>query len=304
LLNNNQQNLTEDYGSLILKYFSLTKPRIIVLLSLTGVIAYLLPNPIDITPLSIIGFIFMGYTTSGGAMAINNYIDRDIDSIMNRTKNRPSVNEINPAWKIIVFGSSLILIGLAIGYFVFNFYTFLILLFAILFYLFGYSLFLKRNSILSTIIGGIISPAPVWVGYSAALGVVPLEGWLLGLIVFFWTPSHTWAMSAKNLDDYTNAKIPMLPVLYGMKTTGLATLIGGIITIIFGYFVYISYYFSETILGYTFLTISGIVTLYFLYTLVDFWLRPSVKTATITFRYGHTLWLVAIFIAVLIYNYN
>ena len=142
-------------------YFSLTKPKIVILLSLTGIIAYIIANN-GVPNLNIfIAGLIVGYAAPGGAMAINSYIDRDIDRLMNRTNKRASVNPenlIDPPEKIVVFGSALVVLSLFIAFIFFNLLTVLLLLFGVIFYIIGYSMILKRYTVWNTIIGGLASP--------------------------------------------------------------------------------------------------------------------------------------------------
>ena len=221
----------------MLSYLTLTKPRIVLLLTITGIGGFFVPDPSmnGVSILDLLVFVYIGYASAGGAMTINNVIDRDIDILMERTKTRPTVGEdALKAKNVLMFGTGLAASGVIIASLYFNALTAIFLLWGILFYLFGYSLFLKRKSILNTILGGLASPAPVWVGYAARLGEIPIEGWLLGGLVFLWTPSHTWALSTKYLDDYKAANIPMLPVKLGIEKTGLITFYSGMFVIAYG----------------------------------------------------------------------
>ena len=157
-------------------YFGLTKPKIVILLSLTGIIAYIMANNIILTPEIILAGLFVGYASSGGAMAINSYIDRDIDRLMNRTNKRASVNPenlINPPEKIIVFGSTLVILSLFVANIAFNLLTAMLVFFGVIFYIIGYSMILKRYTVWNTIFGGLASPVPVLVGFAAALNTIP-----------------------------------------------------------------------------------------------------------------------------------
>ena len=281
-------------------YISLTKPKIIMLLSVTGIVAYLIPKHPGIGIFDILTFFIMGYFASGGAMAINNYIDRDIDQIMDRTADRASLHRVG-ATKTLIYGIVLVVLSVTIAFIRFNLVTAMFLLFADLFYIFLYSMWLKRTSVWSTILGGVISPTPVWIGYTSELGYLPLEGLLLGLLVFIWTPSHTFAMSGKNVEDYKNAGIPMFPVVWGMRQTAAATLAGSIITVIYAYVLYYMY-FSRTAVVVSSIYLI-VITTYFLYTSVKFFQEPTVKNATISFRGGHTVFLAGFYILVLIQNY-
>jgi len=271
-----------------------------MLLSVTGIVAYLIPHHPGTTFLDVLVFFFIGFCASGGAMTINNYIDRDIDQLMERTSDRASLHNIGPT-RTLIFGIVLVFLAVTVAYLKYNLITALFLLAADLFYIFLYSMWLKRTSVWSTIIGGIISPTPVWVGYTSELGYLPLEGLLLGLLVFIWTPSHTFAMSAKNVDDYTNAEIPMFPVVWGMKTTALGTLIGGIITVLYAVWMYYTFFLPR----YYFITaiFLGLISIYFTYTNIKFYLNPTVRNATISFRGGHTIFLAGYYTLILIQNY-
>ncbi|MHA2248980.1 MAG: heme o synthase, partial [Candidatus Kariarchaeaceae archaeon] len=255
-------------------YISLTKPRIIVLLTITGIGGYFIPQPNlnGVNFLDLLIFVFIGYASAGGSMTINAYIDRDIDILMKRTETRPSVgpNAINPPEKILVVGGTLVASGIIIGFLYFSWLTALFLAWGSLFYLFGYSLFLKRKSILNTILGGLASPAPVWAGYAARTGDITLEGWLLGALVFIWTPSHTWALSTKHMDDYAAVNIPMLPVKLGIEKTAKITFAFGLAVIAYG--TWLAYWLSDSI-WIIFITILPSLLLF--YGLWIFFKRPS-----------------------------
>ncbi len=210
------------------EFVQLMKPRIIVLLATTGVIPYLLAGGNGLV--NSIVFIVIGFMSAGGAMALNSVIDKDIDVLMERTKNRASVKGLFSDRQIV--GMAVILMALAVvsAYFVFNWLAAAFVAYGALFYILGYSLYLKRKNVLNTLIGGLASPAPVLVGYAAALGEIPEFGWFVALLVFIWTPSHTWAMSAYYVDDYTKAGVPMLPVVYGLDLTAKATFVFMLIT--------------------------------------------------------------------------
>lgn len=288
LYNNNLKALIEVQFVSVLEYISLTKPRIIVLLMITGIVGFFVPEPNmhGVRFLDLLVFIFIGYAAAGGAMTVNSYIDRDIDALMERTKNRPTLGDdaITGA-KVLLFGGGFAALGIIIGWLYFNALTGLFLAWGVIFYLTGYSLLLKRKSILNTIIGGLASPTPVWVGYAARINHIPLEGWLLGSIVLIWTPSHTWALSTKHLDDYIAAGIPMLPAKIGMEKTGLLTMIMGIVTMLYG--TYLTYYFYDHPIIFVAMIIPDLI---FLYGLWMFYSKPSKQTANQCFKL-HNVWL-------------
>lgn len=287
-----------------MKYLSLTKPRIILLLTITGIIAYLIPSLEDIKILDIIIFTIAGYMTSGGAMTINHFIDRDIDLLMERTKNRPTVGEnAISSSKLLSFGGGLAIGGTAIAFFYFGKFTAIMLAWGILSYIIGYSMILKRKSVLNTILGGIASPAPVWAGFAARYELlnktgdflgVPIEGWLLGAIVFIWTPSHTWALSSKHVEDYKAAKIPMVPVKYGLPFTAKLTLIWASVVMILTTGI-IYFWFSSNVMVILFMILPHA----FLFrSLWIFYKSADTDTANKCFKM-HNYWLAVIFAMVL-----
>jgi protoheme IX farnesyltransferase len=281
-----------DFRLFLKDYLSLTKPRIIVLLTITGIGGFFVPQPNmnGVTILDLLVFVFVGYASAGGAMTINNFIDRDIDILMDRTKDRSSVREegLEPS-KVLQFGIILTTVGIVSAWVYFNLLTALFLSWGALFYLFGYSLFLKRKSILNTILGGLASPAPVWVGYAARMNEIPLEGWLLGAIVFIWTPSHTWALSTKHMADYERAGIPMLPVKLGIEKTAKITFLAGLITILYG--TWFAYYLESSYLVIVALIIPNLILFYGLWIFNS---RPSTDTANLCFK-AHNAWMAIIF---------
>lgn len=284
------------------RFLSLSKPRIIILLLITGVIGYVIPDINSVKLNELIVFIIAGYLSSGGAMMMNSYIDRDIDFLMDRTKHRANIIEnvkYNSAL-VLLFGAIMSITGIMLGWIYFNVVVGIFLTWGVLFYIFGYTLYLKRKSILNTIFGGLASPAPVWAGYAARLPSssnlmdLPIDGWLLGFLVFIWTPSHTWALSTKYLDDYRNAGIPMLPVNYGLELTSKIVFYWGIMVIGFGAFA--AYVITGSLIL-QFILIAPHLML--LYGLIGFYRTPSTQTATQCFKF-HNIWLGLVFLMLII----
>jgi len=196
---------------------ALTKPRIIVELLVTTVPAMLLARrgvpAVDLIAITVLG----GTLAAGSANTINCYIDRDIDAVMRRTSRRPLVAKgasaaIRPA-EALVFG---ILLGVAstvlLGTLV-NWLAAALADAAILFYVFVYTLGLKRRTASNIVIGGAAGCFPVLVGWAAVTGRVSLPAIVLFAVIFFWTPPHFWALAMKFRDDYAAASVPMLPVV-------------------------------------------------------------------------------------------
>ena len=208
------------WKSVVLAYIALTKPRIIELLLITTVPAMVLAAkgfpPIMLIVWTLVG----GSLAAGSANAINCYIDRDIDVVMTRTRRRPlPAHAVDPA-NAVVFGIVLGVISFAVlGYFVNLLSAFLALL-AIAFYVFVYTLMLKRTTPQNIVIGGAAGALPPVIGWAAVTGRVEVPALLLFAVVFYWTPPHFWALALRISRDYASARIPMLPVVSGVAETG------------------------------------------------------------------------------------
>jgi heme o synthase len=196
---------------------ALTKPRIIVELLVTTVPTMLLARrgvpAIELIVVTLVG----GTLAAGSANTINCFIDRDIDAVMRRTSRRPLVAKgtgaaIKPA-EALVFGillgaASTVLLGTLV-----NWLAAALADAAILFYIFVYTLGLKRRTASNIVIGGAAGCFPVLVGWAAVTGRVGLPAVVLFAVIFFWTPPHFWALAIKFRDDYAAANVPMLPVV-------------------------------------------------------------------------------------------
>ncbi len=208
-------------------YVALTKPRIIELLLVTTVPAMVLatrdlPGPgiqvgdwVWLTVWTLVG----GSLAAGSANAINCYLDRDIDKLMVRTRRRPLAEEVVDPNRAVVFGIALGIISFALmAYFVNLLAAFLTLL-AIGFYVFVYTMLLKRTTPQNIVIGGAAGALPPVIGWAAVTGNVGLPALFLFLLVFYWTPPHFWALSLRIRKDYAAAGVPMLPVVKGIPET-------------------------------------------------------------------------------------
>jgi protoheme IX farnesyltransferase len=195
---------------------ALTKPRIIELLLVTTVPTMLLAQhglpPIRLVLVTLVG----GTLAAGSANTINCYLDRDIDAIMKRTSRRPLVvngqGTIKPtealAWGILLGAGATLLLGLMANWLAASLADA-----AILFYIFVYTLLLKRRSPANIVIGGAAGCFPVLVGWAAVTGTVSLPAVVLFAVIFLWTPPHFWALAMKFRKDYAAANVPMLPVV-------------------------------------------------------------------------------------------
>ncbi|MGH2557148.1 MAG: heme o synthase [Actinomycetota bacterium] len=200
-------------------YLALTKPRIVVLLLITTVPAMILARGGLPSMWLIVATLFGGTLSAGGANAINQYVDRDIDEVMSRTRRRPlPAHTIQPR-RALAFGVTLGLVGFAWLVLLVNLPAALLSASALLFYVFVYTLWLKRSTPHNIVIGGAAGAAPALVGWAAVTGRVEWPAVVLFAIVFVWTPPHFWALSLRYRRDYAAAGVPMLPVVAGDEVT-------------------------------------------------------------------------------------
>ncbi|HEX5694986.1 MAG TPA: heme o synthase [Acidimicrobiia bacterium] len=200
-------------------YFALTKPRIIELLLITTVPAMVLAAGRWPGTWLVMATLLGGSLSAGGANTLNNYVDRDIDQVMRRTRGRPLARHEVPPRNALVFGVLLGVAGFIWLWLVANLVAAAISTAALLFYVFVYTIALKRTTTQNIVIGGAAGAAPVLVGWSAVTGSLALPAWVLFLVVFYWTPPHFWALAIRYRDDYTVAGVPMLPVVAGVEAT-------------------------------------------------------------------------------------
>jgi protoheme IX farnesyltransferase len=202
-------------------YLRLLKPRVILLVVYTGMIGVLLAmmSGAEANPFIAFMAVFSIALGSGGAGAINMWYDRDIDSLMRRTQNRPIPAGRIPAAEAFSFGVCVCLLSVIILGLATNWLAAGILAFAIFFYVVIYTMWLKRRTPQNIVIGGAAGAFPPIIGWAAITGDVGLMPCLLFMITFLWTPPHFWALSLSHSADYEKAGVPMLPVLRGKKHT-------------------------------------------------------------------------------------
>jgi protoheme IX farnesyltransferase len=206
-------------------YVALTKPRVIELLLVTTVPVMVLAQRGIPNLWLVLATAVGGALSAGSANAYNMFIDRDIDEHMGRTNARPLVTgEISGA-AALVFASALGVISVVWLWIFTTPLAALLSLAAILFYVFVYTLWLKRRSEQNIIWGGIAGCFPVLIGWSAVTGSLSLEAWILFLVVFLWTPPHYWPLSMKYRDDYARVDVPMLAVVRDAPAVGLQVIL-------------------------------------------------------------------------------
>jgi heme o synthase len=206
-------------------YLSLTKPRVMELLLVTTVPVMILAYDGLPNPWLIIATVIGGALSAGSAAAFNCYIDRDIDKIMRRTKNRPLVTgELTPR-QALVFSWMLAALSTLWLYVTTNWLTAALSVAAIFFYVVVYTLWLKRRTSQNIIWGGIAGCFPVLIGWSAVTGSLTAVPFILFGVVFLWTPPHYWPLSMKYRDDYQSVGVPMLGVVRGRAVVGLQVIL-------------------------------------------------------------------------------
>ncbi|CAN5804903.1 MAG: heme o synthase [Acidimicrobiia bacterium] len=200
-------------------YFALTKPRIIELLLITTVPSMVIAAGGWPGTWLVLTTLIGGTMSAAGANALNCYLDRDIDQVMRRTARRPLPSHTILPNQALLFGSVLGLTGfLWLGVFT-NWLAASVSTGALLFYVFVYTRWLKRNSVQNIVIGGAAGAAPALVGWAAVTGQINLPAWVLFAVVFYWTPPHFWALAIRYRDEYAAAAVPMLPVMRGVEAT-------------------------------------------------------------------------------------
>lgn len=200
-------------------YVALTKPRIIELLLVTTIPTMVLAREgwpaISLMIVTLVG----GTLAAGGANAINMYIDRDIDRLMTRTQGRPLVTGVITPRAALTFAIALEICAFAVLAVGANLLAACLALSATLFYVFVYSIWLKRTSKHNIVIGGAAGAVPVLVGWAAVTNSLSWTPLVLFLVIFFWTPPHFWALAIRHADDYRAAGVPMLPVVASLQQT-------------------------------------------------------------------------------------
>ena len=200
-------------------YVALTKPRIIELLLVTTVPTMFVAEQGVPSVWLMVATVLGGTFAAGGANATNMVVDADIDALMERTKDRPLVTGVVSPRNALVFAITLEVVAFAWLVAFVNLLSAVLAVSATLFYVFVYTLWLKRTSTQNIVIGGAAGAVPVLVGWSAvtnSLGWAPI---VLFLVIFYWTPPHFWALAIRYRDDYAKAEVPMLPVGASLETT-------------------------------------------------------------------------------------
>ncbi len=208
-------------------YVEVSKPRIVVVLVITAVTSLLAGSRFDSTPNTAwdvtawqLGFLTLaGALASMGASALNHYYDRDIDRIMERTAKRPIPAGRLSSKNVLIYGICISILSVIIAWFTLNPVATGMIALGIFFYVIIYTAWLKRSNASNIVIGGFAGSAASMAGWATASGSINLLGFLVGWLVFMWTPPHFWCLAIRAREEYASVRVPMLPVLIGNQKT-------------------------------------------------------------------------------------
>ena len=292
-----KDNLSQEDLLNFSELFKLMKPRVMSLVIFTCAVGLLTAPPMVSTQDAIIGILLVSMG-AGAAGALNMWYESDLDALMSRTCLRPiPTGKVNKN-QALIFGITLSLISVvALDYFT-NRVSAGILLFTIIFYVLIYTIWLKKRTSQNIVIGGAAGALPPVIGWTIATGSLSLEPLVFFLIIFFWTPSHFWALSLYKSEDYKKANIPMLPLTNGIESTKVNIFIYSLMmlpVIIFPYVI--------NFVGLVFLIPSLLLTIYYNYLCFDLYKfkknKFSAKKAKSIFGYS-ILYLFLVFVLFLI----
>ena len=251
------RNLSPEDAFNFSELFKLMKPRVMSLVIFTCAVG-LLMAPTAISTKDAMIAILLVSIGAGAAGALNMWYESDLDALMTRTCLRPiPMGKVNRK-QALIFGTSLSFFSVvALDYFA-NTISAALLLFTILFYVFIYTIWLKRKTPQNIVIGGAAGALPPVIGWTIATNSLSLEPITFFLIIFFWTPSHFWALSLYKSDDYKKAKIPMLPLTNGIETTKVNILVYSLLMLPM-----IILPYAISLVGLVFLVPALLLTLYY-----------------------------------------
>ena len=264
-------------------YVALTKPRIIELLLITTLPTMIVAQrglpPVWLMLATLLG----GALAAGGANAINMFVDRDIDKLMHRTRKRPLVTGAVAPRNALIFAVSLEVVAFVELWAWVNLLSAVLAISATLFYVFVYTLWLKRTSSQNIVIGGAAGAVPVLVGWAAVTDSLSWTPVVMFAIIFVWTPPHFWALAVKYKEDYQAAHIPMLPAVASFKRTAQEILVYSVILV--GVSLLLAWVAS---LGPVYVVSASVLGLGFIGLAVRLWRRATPKAAMQLFSYSIT----------------
>jgi protoheme IX farnesyltransferase len=272
-------------------YVALTKPRIIELLLITTVPAMIVAERGLPSPWLMLATVVGGTLAAGGANAINCYIDRDIDGVMHRTRKRPlPAHKVAPA-SALMFGAALGAIGFLFLWATVNLASAVLATSALLFYVFVYTLVLKRSTPQNIVIGGAAGAVPALVGWSAVTGTVDWPALIMFGIIFYWTPPHFWALAMRYEREYARANVPMMPVVYGRDETAKHIVLYSFLLLAMCLAL-----FSVGRMGLVYLATAVVLNVIFVAWSVKLWRDPTTRRAWGLFKYS-IYYLAVLFVA-------
>ena len=221
--------------------FEVSKPRIIILLVITAVTSMYAGSKLvgpELSDLGILHIIIAGSLASAGSSALNHFYDKDIDLKMKRTSKRPIPSGRIKPITVLVYGLGVSIASVVYAAVTLNYLCTFFIALGIFFYVVIYTVWLKRLNSSNIVVGGFAGSAASMAGWSAATGSIDILGFLIGFLVFVWTPSHFWCLAMKIRDEYAEVKVPMLPVLIGMERTSKYILANTIILLPYSLMLY------------------------------------------------------------------
>jgi protoheme IX farnesyltransferase len=264
-------------------FFKLTKPWILILLLITTIMAMVIAAE-GLPPVALILYTFLGGALSaGGASVFNSYIDSDVDKLMSRTSRRATVTGLVTPQETLLFGLALSTLSFLTYAIFVNLLSAILSTIGILYYVFFYTLYLKRTTIHNIIIGGAAGAIPPLVGWTAVTNSLDLGALYLFAIIFFWTPPHTWALALLVKKDYARARIPMLPVVVGEKETTYQIFLYSILLITLTFLP-----FTFHMLSWVYLIVAVALGLPFIYLAWKLWRDFSKSTSKRLYKFSQT----------------
>jgi protoheme IX farnesyltransferase len=270
-------------GARVGAYVALTKPRIIELLLVTTLPTMIVAKRGLPSVGLIVATLAGGALAAGGANAINMYVDRDIDGIMHRTRNRPLVTGAIHPRNGLIFALALEVVAFAELWAFVNLLSAVLATSATLFYVFVYTLWLKRTSSQNIVIGGAAGAVPVLVGWAAVTGTLNWTPLVLFALIFLWTPPHFWALAVKYRDDYRAAGVPMLPAVATVAGTARQIVVYSVALVA------VSLVLAPVAsLGLVYVIGASVLGVLFIALAVELWMQPTAKVAMRLFRFSIT----------------
>ena len=292
-----QQNKSFSFWASCQDYYELTKPKVVLLLLLTALVGMCLASDTWISwQVLIAGLTGIGFLSSAAAV-VNHVVDRNIDSKMARTFNRPVAKGKVSALRALIFATVLTVVGYIVLEVYVNRLTALLTFAGLLGYAVVYTMYLKRATPQNIVIGGLAGAIPPLLGWTAVTGEIHAHALLLVLIVFIWTPPHFWALAIHREKDYAKAEVPMLPVTHGIEFTKTSILL---YTVLLCVVCLLPYLIGMT--GLIYLFGSTILNAGFLYYAWKLKFTASESTAMQTFKFS-ILHLMVLFVVLLVDHY-